>query len=491
MSYFDDLRALRNTERGKPRPAVGASGRRRIVSDIAPPKPRSARIPASAPRSAATPVSREIPKPGERRSGSETESALQPAPQKRVLTPSQEAGRHVIKDLDLPIRTWEPERLRRNRRLRTIAVLGGGAMLIVGAVFVTFVTPRFSVTINPKVERLAAPPTELIADTAITSVDVPRHRLPGMRVEVERRATGEFTSSGTKFFQDRARGTVSIYNSFSSSPQPLVANTRLQDANGKIFRLTSAVVVPGARVEGGKISPTSIQAAVLADEPGDSYNIGPAEFRIPGFRGTARYDGFSARSDEAFLGGFEGQARTVTATDLSQASQELTKRLVEEIVAELKSKIPSDADFILPDGGREVEVLAVEGPGVGARFERFSMEVTGRGKMVIVRRAHALEALKGLLVKPGSGGLEPTVASESSDIGFSQGRSTAAGELRFVTGGTLAYWFKPELDELLATLRTSTPRKAEAYLRSREEIASFTVRRFPRWLWFIPAEYAM
>ncbi len=39
----------------------------------------------------------------------------------------------------------------------------------------------------------------------------------------------------------------------------------------------------------------------------------------------------------------------------------------------------------------------------------------------------------------------------------------------------------------MAILRASTPEKAEAYLKSRPEIESFRIKRFPAWLWFIPA----
>ncbi len=76
-----------------------------------------------------------------------------------------------------------------------------------------------------------------------------------------------------------------------------MVRTRFLALDGKIFRLTKGITVPGAKIVEGKIIPSSIEAAVIADQPGEAYNIGPvSRFSIPGLKGTPKYEAFYAES---------------------------------------------------------------------------------------------------------------------------------------------------------------------------------------------------
>jgi hypothetical protein len=110
--------------------------------------------------------------------------------------------------------------------------------------------------------------------------------------------TGKNASSGQK-----AHGTVVLYNEYSSSSQPLIATTRLQSADGKIFRLTKNIVVPGTTIVGGSSQPGAIEAEIIADQTGDEYNIDPTSFTVPGFSGGPKFDKFYAKSSATMAGG--------------------------------------------------------------------------------------------------------------------------------------------------------------------------------------------
>ncbi len=66
----------------------------------------------------------------------------------------------------------------------------------------------------------------------------------------------------------KAEGSVTIYNEFSNAPQPLVATTRLETSDGKIFRIVKGVTVPGTTLVDGEIKPGAIEVQVVADQPG-------------------------------------------------------------------------------------------------------------------------------------------------------------------------------------------------------------------------------
>ena len=158
--------------------------------------------------------------------------------------------------------------------------------------------------------------------------------------------TGRSESSGKK-----ASGKLVIYNEFSSSAQTLAATTRLESSNGKIFRITKNIVVPGTTIVGGSAQPGAIEVDVVADQPGDDYNIEPDKFTIPGFSGSPKFNKFYAKSSEAFSGGSldgnDGEA-VVSQKDLDDAKTKAEAALNEKIKESTKSEIQSD-EVVLPD----------------------------------------------------------------------------------------------------------------------------------------------
>lgn len=146
-------------------------------------------------------------------------------------------------------------------------------------------------------------------------------------------ATG--TSQGSA---QKARGTVTISNAFSADAQSLVATTRLETSDGKIFRLIEGVTVPG--MSGGQ--PGTIEASVMADQTGTEYNIAATTFTIPGFKGGPKYEKFSARSTKAMAGGSVssgGNQNVISKNDLEQAAlaakEQAKKSYLESISTEL------------------------------------------------------------------------------------------------------------------------------------------------------------
>jgi hypothetical protein len=131
-------------------------------------------------------------------------------------------------------------------------------------------------------------------------------------------ATGKSATSGKK-----AQGVVVLYNEFDNQPQTLVATTRIQTEDGKIFRLLKTVVIPGLSVIGGQSKPGAISTEVIADQPGADYNLQASDFKILGFQGGPKYAKFYAKSSIAFSGGTtEGEAIAgISQSDLDSAKQ--------------------------------------------------------------------------------------------------------------------------------------------------------------------------
>jgi len=142
-----------------------------------------------------------------------------------------------------------------------------------------------------------------------------------------RTQTFEPTGESAKTVEDIARGTVTIYNNLTFA-QALVATTRFLSESGVLFRLESAVTVPA----GG-----SVEAQVYADIAGESGNIAPTRFSIPGLS-AVRQESVYATSAEAFTGGVYSVA-VVSQAELDAAASELESSLLEDAKAMLITEV--------------------------------------------------------------------------------------------------------------------------------------------------------
>lgn len=213
---------------------------------------------------------------------------------------------------------------------------------------------------------------ELTADVESAAVSASEKKLPAYFEEVVEEATKEFSSSGSKEGGAKASGRAVIYNEFSPEEQTLVATTRLEMEDGKIFRITKNTTVPGVIKDGEETKPGAIEVEVSADQAGEEYNIGPASFKIPGFKGTPeKYEKFSAKSVKPMTGGSAGSAKLVTAQDIASAKEKIASEGKKIAVEKFKNSLPPDRKIF--DDSVQVEVLGVSvSESVGAEKEKFS-----------------------------------------------------------------------------------------------------------------------
>ena len=144
----------------------------------------------------------------------------------------------------------------------------------------------------------------------------------------------------------KAQGTVMIYNAYGAQPQRLVAGTRLAGDAGLVYRLTGSIIVPGYTISAGKLSPGSIVTPVIADQPGQQYNVSAGavegDWKIIAYQGTPKYDGFYARPSSEISGGYLGQKETIDPGLLASTSADLSAALTAHLLADAKAAVPAD-----------------------------------------------------------------------------------------------------------------------------------------------------
>lgn len=141
------------------------------------------------------------------------------------------------------------------------------------------------------------------------------------------------------FFQSKAKGSVTIHNT-STEEQQLVINTRLESSVGKIYRITKPVVIAAQK---------NISVSVIAEESGEEYNLSKTDsgkLKIPGFKGSKKYDQFYAELESDIVGGFSGNRNVIEETTLNEARARLVTSATEIVKAKLKSQIDKDSTYI-------------------------------------------------------------------------------------------------------------------------------------------------
>ena len=129
-----------------------------------------------------------------------------------------------------------------------------------------------------------------------------------------------------------AKGTVSIFNSFSSSPQVLAVDTRLEGSNGKIYKTSTKVTIPGETLDG---KPGKIEVGIYGAAAGIEYNSVPLDFQILGFKGTPKYSKFKVRSIGEIISG-----PIVSSLDKATAVSELKTTLETKLSKKVTNQIP-------------------------------------------------------------------------------------------------------------------------------------------------------
>jgi len=260
-----------------------------------------------------------------------------------------------FKEEEKPERKFRPKKF----RIKTyvfigllLAVLGGG---IYSAV--EFLPKAEIKSITKKTEWNYV--DSVIANKNITKIDVGQKRIPAEIFSIRKNFNFSFPATGKKIVQEKAGGKIIIYNAYSSEPQRLVATTRFATPDGKIFRLVKEIMVPAAKIVEGKIVASSIEATVVADQAGPKYNIEPvSHFSIPGFQGSAKYQGFYAESKEAMKGGFIGEKAFPTEEDIKKAKEKASQDLRDSVESFLSLQTPPE--FKIIEGSKQFNLLKQE-----------------------------------------------------------------------------------------------------------------------------------
>ncbi len=221
---------------------------------------------------------------------------------------------------------------------------------LVSVVFLFFalssVFAKAKITINPKSQDIALNQTFSAiknSNDAALSFDL---------VVISGDETRSLKGTERKDISTQAKGKVLLYNAFSTVPQKLSINTRLEGSNGQIYKTEKEIIVPGVKADG---NPGAIEVDIYADSPGEIGNTEPIDFKIFGFKGTLKYDKFYGRAVGAVSGGQIGNFSVLSEEQKTAVSSELEIALKDKLFKKVTDQIPEgfvlfkDSVFVVND----------------------------------------------------------------------------------------------------------------------------------------------
>lgn len=308
--------------------------------------------------------------------------------------------------------------------------------------------------------------------------------LPFEIITAEKIASQGVKSTGSQNVTTNASGKITIYNT-QSAPQRLVANTRFATAAGLIFRIRTAVTVPA----GSTAAPGSVEATVYADQPGATYNVGPASFTIPGFAGTAQEGAVYARSTGAMTGGASGTMPVTDAATQAQAEQALKTALVPDLEASLVTEIPAGYVLVL---GSATTTFATLAPEASSATGTVDIRVQGTVTAVVFPNAALARAIAASVSGLGYQGEQVTLAATDTIMltptaGLPDSSATT---FSFALSGTAALTYTVDTARIAAAVSGKTRKEAEVVLTNYPEVKTALIVLRPFWRQAFPQDPA-
>lgn len=219
-------------------------------------------------------------------------------------------------------------------------------IVILIAGIIHFRWSKIEIEIWPEIKNLNFE-TKVIIDTKADKFDILNMVIPGKIFEEEKVFSQKFNSTGKAIKEEKAKGVIRVYNNYHL-PQTLIATTRFQPAVEKVlyFRTVKTITIPAK---------SYLDVEVVADRPGEDYNIEPSTFSIPGLAGTPQYYSIYGKSSSPMVGGAKGETKVVSKEDLERAKNILIKKIENEAKNYLKEKISED--YILLDKAIDFEII--------------------------------------------------------------------------------------------------------------------------------------
>lgn len=297
--------------------------------------------------------------------------------------------------------------------------------------------------------------------------------LPFEIVTVEKTAGTPVPAESTEMANDPASGKIVISNA-QPNPQTLIKNTRFESPNGLIYRIQDSITIPA----GSATSPGTLEVTVYADAGGDTYNIGPTTFTVPGLKGSASFDLVTAKSNEPMTGGFSGERASVGQATRDAQDTKNRAALETSLREGMLEALPEG--YILVPGASFISYA----PAPDTADRDNAVTVTTKGTMTAVVFPQAALAKSIAYKVVGSYAGQPISIPDAAGLTLTssiEGAPVGAETFTFSLNGNTTLVWDIDSQRIAGAVAGKTRDAAENILQSFPEVASATLVLRPFW----------
>jgi hypothetical protein len=286
-----------------------------------------------------------------------------------------------------------------------------------------------------------------------------------------------------KEVKEYAKGTIVVYNKYDSNPQKFTEGTRFETVDGKIFRTTKSVTVPGYKKTNNTVVPGSILVDVIADVPGEEYNIDLTDFTIPGLKNDPRFDSFYGRSKTKMAGGLVGKIPEISKENQDKVLGDIQDKLSKEINEKIRKEIPKN--HILVDGLSSVEFKTLP-PKINGKKAMLSAQATLKA-YIIPNKSFVKTVLgdKSPSIDPGD---EFLITLDGAKASVSESVSTTTEGVYFNLAGKTTIQYVFNTDEFKTSILGKSKGEILKNLSQNPAVNSININIKPFWKEVVPVE---
>ena len=289
--------------------------------------------------------------------------------------------------------------------------------------------------------------------------------IPSITDTISASVEGTYEGTGSQAGGTKASGTITIKNETSAS-QSLVANTRFLSAKGKQFRLIDAVTIPAK---------DSVTGKIIADAPGEDYNIPAGKLTIPGFEDNpTKLASIYGELGSTINNGASEDGIIVTEQDIEKARLDLQKKLTEVVNKQVSERKDTKA-LVIQTKLNDIQYTGL--PNVGDRVRSFTVKASGNLQGVFYKEEDLDELIKFLLA---SQVIDSRELGSDIKINFDPPQefpNKQAAKARVYVD----YFLQPKFDEgdISRNIRLKTISQAQDYLKGLDNVDSADLKLIP------------
>ena len=347
------------------------------------------------------------------------------------------------------------------------------------------VLPKSDIVITLKTEALRYD-FEFVADELIDKIDSVSNKIPSEKIDITNEESGDYLATGKKHITEKAVGKITIYNECSTGPQILVVNTRFLSKEGKIFRIKKAVKIAGFTKPEDKVIPGSVIADVVAEGPGESYNIDSTSFTIPKLQelNSWKFSCLYARSEQAMSGGVDREVLYFSDSDYLTAKEKLVKIAKEKNEKESSDK-SSDKYVLLENLEQSEEVKIGDDIKIGDVVDNFQMTVSVKTEALFATKDNLNSLIDEKINSDLSSDIELVEGSREWEIGeINKDENGKISIPVFVSQNSIA---KIDIDKIKSEIAGKNELELRKYFVNIKGIKATDIGFWPFWVKSIPS----